>query len=927
MSIAPSHSAPTAAPPRSALPARLAQWGPLAVMALAFALRVFHLGSQSLWYDEAFSLWLAHDSLRELLSRVASVDNHPPMFAVLLWGALRLFGESEFAIRTVSAGASTLAVAGMLRLGTRAGGPPLGLAAGLLAALSPFYLYYAQEARGYALTLLWGVLALDAALDCLATNRLRAWVRLGAAVLLSLWTHYAIGFALLCMAAVLGARSLLIALRQGARAGLLGPVAAAAIVVVAYAAWVPYALAAIARDRSYYEGALPVLPVFNGLLMGFAGWLERTGAPLTDVAPFGAALALLAVAGGVAGLRRPGALAGGRWSAVLLLLIAWAPLLAYTFLQTQVAKYHPRYLMTATPAYYLLAAGAVVALLRAGIAGRVVAAGAVLVLGAGWAGVLQADLLGGRPPKDDWRAVGAHLTAHRAPDEPVLALAGYARLALLPYLPPDGVVPVPDTVIPLIDRQVDGAELARVDAAVAGAKRLWLVEWQQEVMDPSQQLERALNAAGKLETDVQFTGVRVRSFALTGAPLAAQSAGQPVNANFADQVALDGLDTPPAVFAAGEALPLRLHWRAERAPDRNFKVAVSLLDAQRVEWGRTDLRPAGELNYTRRWTAGATFSGDVWVPAAPGTPPGSYTLELQLYDEDTLAPVPAAIVGRGVSPLVTLGSVQVVARPFTPALFEGMTPATGEAGGLRLAAYRLSGTPTPAGDDLELRLGWEVVGPPTGADLTLTLDGQPPLVLPALAPDALPLAQPGDRFITVVRVPTPPQATGAANLTVQVGAQRAFAASVRIEGRPLVLQPPAVTTIHNAQFGAGLDLYGSSLQPAQAAPGSTVNLRLVWHAQQRVTERYKVFVHVLDERGNVVAQHDGEPAANTLRTSRWAAGEYVEDVHPLALPATLPPGPYRLRVGMYTWPDGARLPLATGADAFDLPQPLTVAAR
>ena len=86
-------------------------------------------------------------------------------------------------------------------------------------------------------------------------------------------------------------------------------------------------------------------------------------------------------------------------------------------------------------------------------------------------------------------------------------------------------------------------------------------------------------------------------------------------------------------------------------------------------------------------------------------------------------------------------------------------------------------------------------------------------------------------------------------------------------------------------------------------------------------------MHLLDERGNVAAQHDGEPAANALRTSRWAAGEYVEDVHPLALPANLPAGIYRLRVGMYAWPDGARLPLATGADAFDLPQPLTVTGR
>ena len=64
-------------------------------------------------------------------------------------------------------------------------------------------------------------------------------------------------------------------------------------------------------------------------------------------------------------------------------------------------------------------------------------------------------------------------------------------------------------------------------------------------------------------------------------------------------------------------------------------------------------------------------------------------------------------------------------------------------------------------------------------------------------------------------------------------------------------------------------------------------------------ERLKVFVHLLDSSGRLVAQHDGEPVAWHSLTDRWHAGERYTDRHGVPLPADLPPGAYTLLVGLY----------------------------
>ncbi len=126
---------------------------------------------------------------------------------------------------------------------------------------------------------------------------------------------------------------------------------------------------------------------------------------------------------------------------------------------------------------------------------------------------------------------------------------------------------------------------------------------------------------------------------------------------------------------------------------------------------------------------------------------------------------------------------------------------------------------------------------------------------------------------------------------------------------------PQVTV--RARFGPEIHLHGYALGKGPFAPGDVVPVTLFWEADAP-PGRYKVFLHLLDEGGNLVAQNDAEPRGDLSPTFIWSVGEVVTDRHGVYLPPDLPPGRYRLKAGMYRVDTGERLPLSLdGAPAGD----------
>jgi hypothetical protein len=86
----------------------------------------------------------------------------------------------------------------------------------------------------------------------------------------------------------------------------------------------------------------------------------------------------------------------------------------------------------------------------------------------------------------------------------------------------------------------------------------------------------------------------------------------------------------------------------------------------------------------------------------------------------------------------------------------------------------------------------------------------------------------------------------------------------------------------------------------------SLSLTLYWQALRPPKDDYTIFAHVLDSEGDLVAQHDAPPLDGLYPTSAWIVG----DVFTQRIELEIPPGEYDLVVGMYTYPDIVRLPVA-----------------
>ncbi len=103
------------------------------------------------------------------------------------------------------------------------------------------------------------------------------------------------------------------------------------------------------------------------------------------------------------------------------------------------------------------------------------------------------------------------------------------------------------------------------------------------------------------------------------------------------------------------------------------------------------------------------------------------------------------------------------------------------------------------------------------------------------------------------------------------------------------------------QVGDVAQLVASDVQPARV-PGY-LEVTLYWLALKENATDYHVFVHVVDDAGQVVTQHDGFPVGGFTPTTRWRAGEIIKDAYHIQLPPDLPPGDYHIKTGMYAYAD------------------------
>lgn len=98
-----------------------------------------------------------------------------------------------------------------------------------------------------------------------------------------------------------------------------------------------------------------------------------------------------------------------------------------------------------------------------------------------------------------------------------------------------------------------------------------------------------------------------------------------------------------------------------------------------------------------------------------------------------------------------------------------------------------------------------------------------------------------------------------------------------------------------------------------AVPGQDLRLSTGWQ-QAGPPQPVKIFIHLLDSQGEIAAQWDGLGAA----WEGWRSGDALLHMHALPLPADLPAGVYKVRLGLYHPQSGTRWVTAVGDDFTSL---------
>ncbi|MBN1995077.1 MAG: glycosyltransferase family 39 protein [Anaerolineae bacterium] len=668
-----------------------------AILLAGFALRLYRLGAQSLWYDETVSAFLAGQAAPDLMAHTAR-DIHPPGYYLLLHLWTALAGHTEFALAYFSLLFGVLLIALTYHVARYLGNKLVATWAALLVACSPYHVWYSQEVRMYTLGAALGLAAAYCALRATFTpnkkTTVRFWLSYFVLSTMGLYALYYFVFLLIvinlfCLAYLLWPK-----IKRPALLGLFG---ANGLVLAAYLPWLPIA---------WRQATQPPVPPWR-VLTGFwpvvlESWsalsLGQSSQPATlwpilllTLALFLLGLVYLANGSYPATLLLcypatllpcyPATLLPC-YSATLLFAYTFGPLLLIYFLSFITPLYHVRYIFTYSPAFYIiLAAG--LAWLTTRLRFWVALFAATLLLAASGYSVYQMHF-NPRYQADDYRSAVNFIQAHWQPGDVILANAGYTYTAFvyyshLPHLERRRLVPYQspaDSQHPLLlqtgfvngdprlgwgDPRSDFYAMSAAETTAAlehlsrHFSRLWHLRAYDTVTDPNGFIRDWLAANTIPLEDEVFAGesnIRAQGFLLAG-----QTELQGETVYFADGLALAGWQLPAQVWSPGETIHVKLGWQATAPPGVDYKMSLKLwaetgdLAAQgQDEW------PVGRLYRATDWPPGQTIYHPAQITLPSTLPPGQYWLNVELYHPNTVQPLPRL---DGSAPVVTLGPVVV----------------------------------------------------------------------------------------------------------------------------------------------------------------------------------------------------------------------------------------------------------------------------
>ncbi len=367
---------------------------------------------------------------------------------------------------------------------------------------------------------------------------------------------------------------------------------------------------------------------------------------------------------------------------------------------------------------------------------------------------------------------------------------------------------------------------------------------------------------------------------------------EPALASFGPGILLSQVETEQET---PEALETKLTWRVMQPVAINYGLALRLRDREGQTLASLDTQPHYGLYPTSLWREGELVSDNYVLPLPEGTPPGEdYSLEVILYEVASLAPI-----GTARAPVV-----------LTEPTIKASYPVLQEFGQLALVELSPVTAQIEQGQPLFVKVKWAAIEHPTrdyACRLSLrdesgtTVQSQTEPIARSYATPLWPTNAivasryqmtldpllPAGRYDLVIAVDDAQTGEGFGEFVLPLG--------VEIVGRERSYDIPPMQTRLNISFGGQMRLLGYDLEHEEGK----LRLALHWQSLQQMEGDYKVFVHLFDPATEViVAQDDAMPRQNQYPTSWWAEGEVVSDEITLSL-KDVPPGHYRLALGVY----------------------------
>ncbi len=641
--------------PRRALMLLLA----IVILLLAAAARFHRLGEQSLWYDEGLAYAHSLRTLPELIPHLQPNVHVPAYFAALGWWQ-DVTGSSEFALRSLSALFSIIGVAWSYALGARLFHPIAGLAAAALVALNSFSIYYAQEARMYAMLTaiaagsMWLFVDLQRLRPPGENQRRATWLKiigLGLINALGVYTHFAQALVIVTQTALVALWfcASLIGDRIAVRWRLLPwqhwlkVMLAQVLTLILFLPWLPVAIAQLG-NRSHRLQHLPVDQMLREILgfFAFGSAYELSTSNLMFVVWFFLLFGLLPSASH----RRD------CWNA--LLPVSWVLMSTAVFLFVGLGDGFLRFLLPAQLAFALwLGRGAwVLWQLPIRHGHRILRAIPKLAAAVAFAAYLLALFRGLEPlyhhpdfQRDDMRGLARQIERGlRGGDAVIVSARGLQELLRYYYKADAPVFGLPTAAD-------DERTRAQVLDIIATHDRLHVIFYGAEQQDPNLIVETTLNL-NAFEFDDRWID-DLRYVLYVGQPTLGER--RPLAVDFGGEIALDSYALGAPVVSPGDVLPAQLVWTALTKPSGRYKIFLQLLNSVGALSAQRDSEPAGGSLATTTWQPGDFIVDNHGLLIPADLPQGEYRLIAGLYDiNDPLVRLPV-----GDSTYVELGTIEV----------------------------------------------------------------------------------------------------------------------------------------------------------------------------------------------------------------------------------------------------------------------------